>query len=31
VEAYMACRREDARQFCSISDAEAASVLQRFY
>ena len=31
VEAYLACRREDARQFCSMSDEEAASILQRFY
>jgi glutamine synthetase len=31
VEAYLACRREDARQFCSISDEEAASILQRIY
>ena len=31
VEAYLACRREDARQFCSISDEEAANILQRIY
>jgi len=31
VEAYLACRREDVRQFCSISDEDAAGVLQRFY
>jgi glutamine synthetase len=31
VEAYLACRREDVRQFCSISDEDAAGLLQRFY
>jgi glutamine synthetase len=31
VEAYLACRREDARQFCTIGDEEAASILQRIY
>lgn len=31
VEAYLSCRREDMRQFCSISDADAAALLQRFY
>ena len=31
VEAYLACRREDSRQFCSISDDEAASIPQRIY
>jgi glutamine synthetase len=31
VEAYLACRREDARQFCGMSDEEAASLLQRIY
>ncbi len=31
VEAYLACRREDLRQFGDISDEEAASILQRVY
>ena len=31
VEAYLACRREDVRQFCSISDEDAACILQRVY
>jgi glutamine synthetase len=31
VEAYLACRREDIRQFCSISDEEAANILHRVY
>jgi glutamine synthetase len=31
VEAYLACRREDVRQFCSISDEEAANILHRVY
>jgi glutamine synthetase len=31
VEAYLACRREDARQFCNMSDEDAANVLQRVY
>jgi glutamine synthetase len=31
VEAYLACRREDLRQFSSISEEEAARILQRVY
>ena len=31
VEAYTACRREDARQFCTIGDDDAARILQRIY
>ncbi len=31
VDAYLACRREDERQFGSLSCEEAASILQRVY
>lgn len=31
VDAYLACRREDARQFCGMGEEEAASLLQRIY